>query len=431
MPTPTRRPRGPRHLAAAWRTAGPHSRMLLAASAAAILLVAVASWPGGHLPDADAAAHRSTARPAGTAAQPAPGPPPRRFTLAATGDLLIHDQVMAAAATAGGYDFRPKFADVAPILSGADLAICHLEVPLGRDGETFRGYPAFLAPPQLAPAVADAGFDACSTASNHTLDHGTGGVTSTLDALDAAGVAHTGTARSAAEAATPTILDAGGVRVALLSYTYGLNGYPRPADKPWLVNLIDPARIRADARAARQAGAEFVVVLLHAGDEGQTAPSAQQRQLADTLLAAPGIDLLMGHHAHVVQPIEQVHGKWAVFGMGNFLSNQTPACCAAGSQDGMIAHVTVAETDTGLEVERVGYVPTWVEHPGHVIRVALDGHPGPPDALAAARARTAAAVGPHAEVLDPSTLERRSPRPAGAATEPGTAAQPGRNVRSR
>lgn len=394
-----------------WRRVRVHVNLLLAGSGAATLLVAVVAWPGGIVADPGVAAHRPAGGPGSTtgeAGTAAPARAPRRFTLVATGDLLLHDEVMAAVATpAGGYDFRPQFTDVKPILSAADLAVCHMEVPLGRSGEPVRGYPVFLGPPQFAAAVADAGYDACSTASNHALDNGSGGVASTLDALDAAGVRHAGTARSAREAATPTIVEAGGVRVGLLSYTYGLNGYELPAGQPWLVNLIDPARVRADARAARAAGAEFVVASLHWGDEDVTEPSPQQRQLAGALLAAPEVDLILGSHAHVVQPIERVHGKWVVFGMGNFLSNQSPACCAPGSQDGVIVHLTVADTGQGPRVERVGYVPTWVEHPDHVIRVALPGSPGPPEELAAARARTAAAVGPQGELLDPARARQR------------------------
>src|SRR5690606_11864369 len=149
------------------------------------------------------------------------------------------------------------------LLSAADVALCHLEVTLGRPGERLSGYPRFRAPAALATDAAEAGFDGCSVASNHSLDYGESGVIATLDALDAVGLGHAGTARSPEEDLVPAIYDAAGISVAHLSYSYGFNGLIPPAGKAWLVDQIDPVVIAADARAARAAGAELVVVSLH------------------------------------------------------------------------------------------------------------------------------------------------------------------------
>jgi poly-gamma-glutamate capsule biosynthesis protein CapA/YwtB (metallophosphatase superfamily) len=205
----------------------------------------------------------------------------------------------------------------------------------------------------------------------------------------------------------PTIVKVRGLRVALLSYTYGLNRGRLPPDRPWLVKTIDPRRILADARAARAAGARFVVVLLHWGQQYQSTPTPFQRQLARRLLAAPEIDLILGHHVHVVQPIERVGAKWVAYGLGNSLSNQTPSCCAAGAQDGMLVKVTVAEHAGRLRVRQVRYVPTWVEHPSFRIRpvlTALSDRSLPAvtrRALQASRDRTRRAVGPIAQSAPP------------------------------
>jgi poly-gamma-glutamate capsule biosynthesis protein CapA/YwtB (metallophosphatase superfamily) len=118
-------------------------------------------------------------------------------------------------------------------------------------------------PPQVATAIADAGYDTCSTASNHSLDYGEAGLSRTLEALDAVGVRHTGSARSPLEAATPVVLDVRLVEVAQLSYASGFSGLSRPTGKEWLANLIDPDRILADAHAAKQFGADVVIVSLH------------------------------------------------------------------------------------------------------------------------------------------------------------------------
>jgi len=327
------------------------------------------------------------------------------LTLVASGDVLPHGPVLRRAADDGAragqrYDFRPMLAELRPLVAGADLALCHLEVPLSRDGRAVASWPSFNAPPELAAALRWAGYDACSTASNHAMDRGAGGVAATLDVLDRAGLRHDGTARDAAEAAASTIVDVRGLRVGLLSYAYGLNSGRLPSGQPWLVNLIDPARIIEDARAARRAGAHFVVVLLHWGQENQAAPTPSQRELARRLLAATEVDLILGHHVHVVQPIEQVGGKWVAYGMGNSLSNQTPACCAAGSQDGVLVQVTIARDGDAPRVRAVRYVPTWVEHPTFRVRpvpAALADRsltPQARQALEASRDRTRRAVGP-------------------------------------
>jgi hypothetical protein len=315
--------------------------------------------------EASSMSSRSSA-PAGTDPRPV-ARPPGSFTLAATGDLLVHTAVADRARKYGSktgtaYDFRPMLAPVRDALSGADLAVCHLETPLSPDDRHISGFPTFNTPPELADAIRAAGYDSCSVASNHAMDQGPRGVAATLEVLDRAGVGHSGTARSAAEATRPEIHLAGGVRVGLLAYTYGLNhGKVLPAAQPWLVNLSSPRRILADARAAKRAGAQFVVVSLHWGEEFRVAPTAEQRALARTLLASPDIDLLVGSHAHVVQPVERIGDKYVLYGLGNFLSNQSSQCCPAAAQDGVIAFVDVRQRGDRFVAARVRYMPTWVE----------------------------------------------------------------------
>ncbi|MFD3760398.1 CapA family protein [Streptomyces sp. NPDC058622] len=272
----------------------------------------------------------------------ADAPAGRPFTLVATGDIIPYPSIIQRSAddagTAGEYDFRPILAGVKPLVSAADLAICHHEIPYGRPGGPYTGYPLFKAPHQLADALKDAGYDSCSTASNHTLDDGYEGLARTLDHLDRAGVPHVGSARSAEEAAAPAVLSAGGAKVAQLSYTYGTNGIPLPRDKPWAVNLIDRDRIIADARAARAGGANVVVLSVHWGTEWQTAPDERQRELAQALTASrgadglPDIDLVLGTHNHVPQPYEKINGTWVVFGMGDQVASFVPADKLRGNQ---------------------------------------------------------------------------------------------------
>ncbi|WP_217240056.1 CapA family protein [Streptomyces sp. AC555_RSS877] len=251
------------------------------------------------------------------------------FTLVASGDVLPHSSVIDRArfdAGGTGYDFRPMLAGVQPVVSRADLALCHMETVYGENGD-YTGYPTFKSPPEVAQALADTGYDGCSTASNHSLDDGADGIRRTLDALDAAGVRHAGSARAEAEAGTVTMLRAGPAKVAHLAYTYDTNGFPLPQGQPWAVNLIDENRIVADARAARAAGADVVVVSVHWGTEWQDGPDERQLALGRSLTAArtggrPDIDLILGTHAHVPQAYEKVNGTWVVYGMGDQIAGE-------------------------------------------------------------------------------------------------------------
>lgn len=310
---------------------------------------------------ADAPVPTETAAPT---SQPS-APPPRRFSVVMSGDVLVHNGVwesaheFAAAEGKSGYDFAPMFASMRPVFEGADLAICHLETPLADPDGPFRNYPLFSTPPQVVDGLKKAGIDACTTASNHSLDQGFTGLRRTLDTLDAKGVAHAGTARTRRESRTPLILDVAGVKVALLSYTYGTNGIPLPSDAPWSVPLIDPDRIKRDAHRARLDGAEVVIVALHEGTEYTTAPSSYQLDVVDQVTRSKDIDLVYGHHAHVPQPLDVVHGTWVAYGLGNFIAQQETD--ASETYRGVTVKFSFVEQPNGrFEVERARFLPTMI-----------------------------------------------------------------------
>ena len=245
--------------------------------------------------------------------------------------MLIHqDRALTAGALQddGSYDFSAVLAPVAPLIGAADLAICHLETPVAPPGGPYRGYPSFAVQPEIVEALAGAGYDLCSTASNHSLDDGADGLARTLDTLDAAGIAHSGTYRSAADSEVPTVVEAGGVRVGHVAATYALNGGGPPAGLEWSVDVADVPdvdRMLAAAARARAAGAEVVVASLHCCLEYDNDPTEAQVAAVRTLLASPDIDLVLGHHAHVVQPFEQVAGEWAAYGLGNSIAEHSTA----------------------------------------------------------------------------------------------------------
>jgi poly-gamma-glutamate synthesis protein (capsule biosynthesis protein) len=299
---------------------------------------------------------------------------PAQLTVLASGDVLLHRTLWRQAARDArgrgqrGFDFRPLFAGVRGAVSGADLAICHLETPVGRPNGRFTGYPRFNVPPQVLAALAHTGYDTCSTASNHSLDQGTAGVRATLDALDAAGIAHAGTYRSAREHDTPTLLSVRGVPVAHLSYTFSFNGLRRPPGMSWLANHLRAKTVLHEARRARAAGAQIVVVSLHWGTEYSQRANGGQIRLAHQLLASPDIDLILGHHAHVVQPFERIGDKWVVYGMGNHVAHQrSPA-----TRDAVLARMTFRRTGPNRwRVVRAEALPTWMrlESPTRLVLV--------------------------------------------------------------
>ncbi|TVT23257.1 CapA family protein [Amycolatopsis acidiphila] len=295
----------------------------------------------------------------GTTAPAVPADP--GFSVVATGDVLIHPELTEQATEDGGgrRDYRPMLAGIRDTISRADLAVCHLETPLAPAGGPFEGYPDFSAPPEIATAIAATGYDDCSTASNHTLDQGAGGVDRTLDDLDAAGIRHTGSARTKQEALTPLVLDVHGVKVGHVSFTFGFNGRKVPSATPWLANTLDADAVLAAARAARAAGAQIVIASLHWGVEYQPLPTAEQRRIAQRLLGDPAIDLIIGHHAHVVQPFEKIDGKWVAYGLGNSIARHSEP--RGSTEEGVIARFHFTRSGTGWTVDRAEYVPTVID----------------------------------------------------------------------
>ncbi|OLT23633.1 hypothetical protein BJF78_31950 [Pseudonocardia sp. CNS-139] len=233
--------------------------------------------------------------------------------------------------------------------------------------------------PQIADALAGAGYDLCSTASNHAMDGGFAGIVRTLDTLDARGLGHSGTFRTEAESRTPHLVDVGGVRVADIAWTFGLNGVPEPAGRTWAVNDFDPRgphldAVLADAARARAAGADIVVASVHCCTEYTPEPTEAQVAIARTLLASPDVDLVLGHHAHVVQPFERIGGKWVAYGLGNHVAQQS----GEARNDSVIARFTFTRGPDGrFGVTAAEAIPTRIRRgdDGVVVTPTAPGDP--------------------------------------------------------
>lgn len=363
-------------------------------AAAALLLFASCSSSRPEVAPAATTSRTDLAKPAATSTTSSTTSstttirPLRHLTLAASGDILLHNPVIQngkANAGGDGYDFGPMFDDVRATIAGADLALCHQETPISADNTalTIPLTLSFNAPREIATALKDAGFDGCDTASNHIYDRGLAGIESTLDVLAAAGLRNTGMSRSQDEADNPPIFDVNGVKVGHVAFSYTIfnEGGPSqnvPKDAPWLETILWPkiglAGVLAQAHRLKERGAHYVVISIHWGSQYVHEPTKDQREYARALLGSPDVDLILGDHVHVVQPCEKINGKYVAYGMGNFLSNQSPtqdASLVMDNQDGSLLTFTIDERPNGGGfATRMQFTPTWVVISGHRVERA-------------------------------------------------------------
>ena len=265
--------------------------------------------------------------------------------LMVAGDVMSHVPMIKDAyiASSGTYDYTHMLVDPAKQLKKADYAVANFETVLA-GGPNYTGFPNFNSPDALAYAVKDAGFDLVGTANNHSRDQGFDGMKRTLDVLDEVTLAHVGTYRTQEERDKNHgiyVADIGGISVAFLCYTYGLNGYKLPEGKPFAANIFNKDYtttlsdfnydlVGSDLAAARELNTDMTAVLIHWGVEYQNAPNDYQKKIAKYLVSQ-GVDLILGSHPHVLQPYEVIKteddsGKlragFVIYSFGNFISNQ-------------------------------------------------------------------------------------------------------------
>lgn len=313
-------------------------KWIAAAGAAVLLFGAVgcaAEEPPVEQPAVEVAPEPTPEPPA---PEPQPGvgpecPTEHCVSIAFAGDFLFHKGLWSPFAIptneAGqNFDFMPLLEGAKPYLDRADLAIYQQETPLAAPGGPYAGFPLFSTPPEVADAAKAIGFDVATTASNHSVDMGTEGLVRTLDKLDAVGLAHTGTYRAEGERDVPLIVEANGVKIAIITSTYGLNG--NYAEYPWLVDFsgenwdLDIDRAVAKAQLAREMGAEIVVGLQHNGAEYWSEPTSEQLADAHALMDSGAFDYMYSNHTHSIQPFEMYNGRWILYGTGNFISESAP-----------------------------------------------------------------------------------------------------------
>lgn len=309
-------------------------------------------------------------------------------TISAQGDLLMHKPIFDGASLVGknGNDFSSIFRYLTPFTSAYDYAIANLETTFGGDQFPYQGNPAFNCPDPFINSVVDAGYDLLLTANNHSYDTLMTGITRTLKTVRGAGLKTIGT-RMTEDEARYEIVEINGIRIGMVCYTYtsGLSndGRPRlngasPMDNPALANWFsntNPQKlytemetILADMKAD---GAEATMLFIHWGNEYELTENSHQNKQAQALCDL-GVDVIVGGHPHVVQPMELLtsttdpeHKTICVYSMGNAVSNQRkhniPACGTSHVEDGILFEITFEKyADGSVYVQSADVLPTWV-----------------------------------------------------------------------
>lgn len=247
-------------------------------------------------------------------------------SIAAIGDILLHNTVYNDAKSGSGYNFSPMFAPVKEMLAEPDFLIANQESTPGGSEIGLSSYPLFNSPKEIVKSLQDTGVDAVTTANNHSLDQGEKGLLSAIDYYEKISMPYVGAFKSPEDKKRIRTFNVNGIKFALLSYTYGTNGIPVPEGKDYLVNLLDEQKMVAEIKKAREMDVDLVVMSLHWGNEYQRFPTDEQQRLAK-VLTDNGADIIFGHHPHVLQPIQTYKtsdGRDAVviYSLGNFLSGQ-------------------------------------------------------------------------------------------------------------
>ena len=296
------------------------------------------------------------------------------IVIAAVGDVMMPGSIQATIAKKK-YNYDLLFEKVTLDLSAADITFANLETPVDH-GARISGYPKFNARPELLASLKRAGVDIVSIANNHVMDAGVAGLKRTLGNIDAAGLVFVGAGSTKAGATEIKRITAKDMTVAFLAYTYSTNERlpRRKPDEPG-VNILrtdSEADLALAVERVKEAGqsSDLVVVSLHWGDEYAAVPTAWQRQVAEELIET-GADIILGHHPHVLQPIESHTAEdgrqgLIVFSLGNFISTQNSGVSyknknssRARRGDGIILSITIVKEAGKTSISRADFLPIW------------------------------------------------------------------------
>ena len=282
-----------------------------------------------------------------------------KVTLVAVGDNLIHNTLIAAGEQEDGtLNYTSLYANIKPDIEKADIAVIDQETILGGESFEYTGYPIFNSPWEIGDAAIDAGFDIFNCVTNHTMDKGWAGIEKEIEFFSGkSNVVQLGVNADEASYNKITYYEKNGITFSLLNYTYGTNGIPLPDDKPWCVNLLDKEKVTADIKEARKYS-DVVIVFPHWGNENSHDVSDYQKEYTK-LFSDLGVDIVIGCHPHVLQPVEWVTnettGKKMIvyYSLGNFISHQIELDQLCGG----IAQLTIEKKGDEIEISTAKLVP--------------------------------------------------------------------------
>ena len=244
-----------------------------------------------------------------------------KLSLVMVGDALLHSSLYNDAYQNGTYNFSPQLELIKPIVQNYDLAFYNQESILGGTSLGLSSYPTFNSPQEFGDAMVDAGFNLVSLANNHTMDKGVKAIESSCNYWKTKDVLTAGSYCSGEDADNIQVKEKNGIKYALLAYTYGTNGISVPQDKPYLVNLYSDEKAKADIEKVRDK-VDLLIVSMHWGTEYRSEPTDEQKREAE-YLSSLGVDIIIGTHPHVIEPITYIGNTLVIYSLGNFISAQT------------------------------------------------------------------------------------------------------------
>lgn len=275
---------------------------------------------------------------------------PKKYSLdmVMVGDALIHGSVYNDAKVGNTYDFSPMFSEVSDYFKSFDLAFYNQETPFAGKSIPYQGYPTFNTPSEIGDDMLEMGFNLVSLATNHTMDMGASGALNSLAYWNSKeNILAVGSYASQEDRDKVIIKEKNGIKYALLAYTTSTN-LKVPSDKQYLLNMYDKEKVKADIEKVRDK-VDFLMVSMHWGTEYATKPNAQQKEIA-AYLASLGVDLVIGHHTHSVQPIEYIDGTLVIYSLGNFISGQLDNDKLTGLMVSLKVNKTVEDGKTTMNL---------------------------------------------------------------------------------
>ena len=239
------------------------------------------------------------------------------------GDCLIHGSIYYDAKEKDTYNFYKMFNKIKPIISRYDLAYYNQESILGGTELGLQTYPRFNSPQEVGDAMIDAGFNIVTFANNHSLDMGEKGILASQeywDKKEKEGIMTAGSYTSFEDREKEIIMEKNGITYTILSYTTTLNGLSIPSGKEYLVNYYNAEQVKKDVERLRDK-VDLLMVAMHWGEEYTHNPNEKQKEIAE-YLASLGVDIIIGHHPHVIQPIDFIGKTMVIYSLGNFIASQ-------------------------------------------------------------------------------------------------------------